>query len=68
MGRKKKDSTPDPSRLPVALNIKGDPAWRGWVERAATHSRMSVSAYIDFALARTARSEGFPEKPPKRLP
>ena len=67
VGRKKK-VVRDASRKPIALNIKGDPSWREWVERAADHSRMSVSAYIDFALAKTAKSEGFPEKPPERLP
>ncbi len=65
---RKKTKDPDPSRKPVALTIKGDPAWRTWVEEAAAHSRMSVSAYVDFALARTAKVEGFPKKPPERLP
>ena len=55
-------------RKPIVFNIKGDPDWGSWVERAAAHSRMSVSAYIDFALAKTAKAEGFAEKPPQRLP
>src|SRR3954452_4132187 len=40
---RKKVKQPDPNRKPGALNIKGDPAWRDWVEKAAAHSRMSVS-------------------------
>lgn len=67
LGRKKKPPG-ESVRKPVALNIKGDPLWREWVERAAAHSRMGVSAYIDFALARAAKAEGFTEKPPERLP
>jgi hypothetical protein len=65
---RKKTKEPDPNRKPVALTIKGDPAWREWVESAAAHSRMSVSAYVDFCLARGAKAEGFPKKPPERLP
>jgi hypothetical protein len=65
---RKKSGVADPTRKPVALNIKGDPAWRDWVERAAAHSRMSVSAYIDVALAKLAKQEGFEPKPPERLP
>lgn len=67
MGRKK-TKPPDPNRKPVALNIKGDPAWREWVEEGAIHCRMSVSALIDVALAKYLKTEGFVRKPPERLP
>ena len=65
--RGRADDEPLPCK-PPALDIEGSPAWRGWVERAAAHSRMGVSAYVDFATARTAKAEGFPEEPPERLP
>jgi hypothetical protein len=52
----------------VALNIKGDPAWREWVEEGAAHCRTNVSALIDVALAKYLKAEGFTKKPPERLP
>lgn len=68
LGRKKKTKEPDPNRKPVALTIKGDPEWRIWLEEASAHCRMSVSAFVDVACAKYAKSEGFARKPPERLP
>lgn len=66
--KKPKAKEPDPNRKPVALNIKGDPAWREWVEEGASHCRTSVSGLIDMALAKYLKAEGFAKKPPERLP
>ncbi len=63
---KKKTGTPDPNRKPVAVTIKGDPEWRAWLEEAAAHSRLSVSAFLDIAATRMAKAEGFAKKPPER--
>lgn len=66
VGRPKKKPA-DPARKPVAITIKGDEEWRKWVERAATHCRMSVSGLADFGITLAAKQQGFEEKPPKRL-
>lgn len=58
---------PDPIRKPVGVNIKGDLAWREWLERGAAHCRVSVSALVDIAVAKHLKAEGFVEKPPDRL-
>ena len=65
VGRKK--SKPDgPARKPAALIMRGSGEWRAWLEAAAAHSRMSVSAFMDFAAASYAKAQGFSEKPPRR--
>jgi hypothetical protein len=66
VARKKKAA--EPGRKAVVLTIKGDPAWGKWIEEAASHCRMSVSAFVDIACAKYAKAEGFTSKPPERLP
>lgn len=66
VGRPKKRPT-ESGRKPVAVTIKGDPAWREWLERAASHCQTNVSGLISIAVAQYAKSLGFEEKPPKRL-
>jgi hypothetical protein len=58
--------TPDPNRKPVAVTIKGSEEWKAWLEEAATHCRLSVSALVDHSVARYVKSEGFTKKPPER--
>jgi len=41
---KKGSTTPSPN-----LTVRVAPEYRKWLERAALHSRMSVSAFLDFA-------------------
>ncbi len=65
---RKRTKEPDPTRKPVALTIKGDPEWRAWLEEAAAHCRMSVSAFVDVACSKYAKAEGFSKKAPERLP
>lgn len=48
------------------LTIRMTPEYRRWLERAALHSRMTVSAFLDFAAVEYARRHGFDEKAPKR--
>jgi hypothetical protein len=50
----------------IALVVRGSPEWKVWLERAAEHSRQTVSAFIDHAMAAFAKAQGFPEKPPRR--
>ena len=67
VGRKKK-RVEDQNRKPVAIAIKGDPAWRTWVEEGAKHIRMPVSVAIDLALAQFYKAQGYDVPPPERLP
>ena len=55
-----------PERRPVAVTMKGSEEWKEWLERAAAHSRMSVSMFLDFATVQYAKSQGFDEPPPDR--
>jgi hypothetical protein len=62
----RKTGRPDPNRKPVAVTIKGNEEWKAWLEEAAAHCRLSVSALVDLAVARYAKSQGFDRKPPER--
>lgn len=62
----KKKAKPEGGTKPTALVMRGSEEWRAWLEAAAAHSRMSVSAFMDFAAASFAKAQGFPEKPPRR--
>lgn len=53
-------------RRPMVLAMRGAPEWKDWLERAATHCGLSVSAFIEVASRKYAQSEGFKEHPPKR--
>lgn len=69
MGRKgqtPEPEKPDPERKPVGLSMKASPEWTDWLRRAAEHSGLSVSVFIDQAARRYARFHGFDEAPPKR--
>jgi hypothetical protein len=67
LGRKKKRME-DRNRKPVAITIKGDPAWRAWVESLARHMRLPVSLVIEHSLLASAKASGFDAPPPPRLP
>jgi hypothetical protein len=57
---------------PVAIQVRGWPAWKEWVVRLAQFEakRLSVAvnlnALVGRALIYYARSIGFPEEPPER--
>lgn len=51
---------------PMAIAIKGEVAWRDWVERLAEHNRTDVAKLVDAALVLYARETGFGEPAPKR--
>lgn len=63
---RKKAKPEDSIRQPVAAVVRGTPEWKAWLERAAEHGRMNVSAFLDYAAALAAKQQGFPEKPPRR--
>jgi hypothetical protein len=63
---RKKAKAPEPSRRPVAVTIKGNEAWKGWLEEAASFCRLSVSALVDVSVTQYAKAQGFTKRPPER--
>lgn len=79
VARKRGESpgTPGPSEgpkgvRPIAIQIRGWPEWKEWVERFASHVSgklgvpVSLNALVGLALAHYAKSMGFKEPPPER--
>jgi hypothetical protein len=66
--RKTRTPKPDdqPSRRPVAVTIKGNEEWKKWLEDAATHCRLSVSALVDLLVTQYVKAQGYAKKPPER--
>ncbi len=61
---------PEPSperwaKQPLAVQVRGRPEWKEWVESLAKSERQSVAALVDRALANLAKEAGF-RKPPER--
>ena len=42
------------------------PEYREWLDRAASHSRLTVSGFLEFAAVAYAKQQGFDEQAPKR--
>ena len=68
--RKKTKAEPvrDPDKWkgqPLAVQVRGTPAWKAWVEGLAKANRQDVSGLVDQALARLAKEMGYPD-PPER--
>jgi hypothetical protein len=57
---------------PIAIQVRGWPEWKGWVDRLAEHTSqklglpVSLNALVGLALAHYAKSLGFKEPPPER--
>lgn len=69
MAKKKASKTkakPVQERRAVAVTIKGNEAWRDWLEEASDHCRVTISAFLDSAAAEYAKMRGFTKEPPKR--
>lgn len=67
VGRKKKTPA-EADRKPIAVNIKGHPLWKEWLERLAKHARVPVATVVDQGVILFAKTVKFEEKPPERLP
>lgn len=48
------------------LTVRMAPQFREWLDKAALHSRLNVSSFIEFAAIAYAKQQGFDEAPPKR--
>lgn len=64
--KKAKRTNPGAPRRPVAVVVKGNEKWKAWLEKAASHSRLSVSTFLDLAAKAFAKTQGFSEEPPER--
>ena len=56
----------DERRKPLVLQMRGTPEWKAWLERLASHCRLTVSGAADAAFVLLAEERGFKEKPPER--
>jgi hypothetical protein len=50
----------------VGFRVSGE--YATWLEGLADHYRTTVAGLIDRALAEWSESEGYPKKPPRRVP
>lgn len=67
MGKKKPKGAGDwAERKPFALQMRGSPDWKKWVEGLSKFDRSTVADVADRALAAYARTIGYPEPPPPR--
>lgn len=53
-------------RKPLGVQVRGTEEWKEWIEKAAVHCRMSVSALVDISVAKFVKEQGFSEPPPER--
>lgn len=60
-------NSPPSRRHPIALAVRGTPAWRIWVDRLAHSRQQSSSQLVEEALERLAAVHRFPEPRPPRL-
>ena len=68
MTKKKPTSKAKPTaeRKTIAVTIKGDPAWKGWLEDLAGYCRDDVAKVIDKALVEYAKMKGYDREAPRR--
>jgi hypothetical protein len=53
-------------RKTIAVTIKGDPAWKQWLEGLANHCRLDIAKVIDRAVIDYAKREGYAREAPRR--
>ena len=47
------------------LTVRMTPEFREWLEKAASHARMTVSGFLEFAAVAHAKQQGFDEQAPR---
>lgn len=62
----KKVEWTDRPKKPVVAQLRGEPDFKAWLERAAARDRNSVSKFVERAVIAYARSIGFEEEAPER--
>jgi hypothetical protein len=53
---------------PKTIGIRSTPEWADWLDRAVRHCRTDIAKFLDAAAAEYAKSRGFTEPPPERIP
>ena len=74
VARKKPPEEPQPpdGPRPIAIAVRGWPAWKAWADRLRAHTEkkvgvvVSLNALVGLALAHYAKAIGFTEEPPER--
>jgi hypothetical protein len=64
--KKKSEPVRDPDTWkgqPLAIQVRGTPEWKEWVEGLASANRQNVAGLVDTALARLAKEIGFRDPP-----
>jgi hypothetical protein len=67
MAKKQPDkSWLDKPKKPVVVQVRGELAYKSWIEKLSKFDKRSVSDLIEVAVAKHARDIGFTEPPPDR--
>lgn len=69
VARTKPQPPPEPEdreRKPMAIQVRGNPAWKTWAEELARFDGLSLASLVDRSLRRYAREIGFGKEPPER--
>lgn len=64
-------ATPVGGAMPAnfrTVGIRSSAEWADWIERLAKHNRTDVAKVLDAAASQYAKSTGFDEPPPERIP
>lgn len=67
VGRPKKLAGKKPTG-PKTIGIRATAEWAEWLDRAVRHCRTDTAKFLDSAAAEYAKSHGFTEPPPERIP
>jgi hypothetical protein len=50
------------------IGVRSSPEWAEWIEGVAKHYRTTIAGIIDRAMSEWTEENGYPERPPERLP
>ena len=74
MGRPKRKAKGQPEAKGAAdagfktVGVRTSPEWAEWLDGVARHYRTTVAGVIDRALSEWTEANGYPTRPPERLP
>lgn len=66
MAKKKRPVEEWGAGKPLALQVRGTPEWKAWIDELARFDRSTVADVVDRSLAAYARAINFPQQPPPR--
>jgi hypothetical protein len=68
MGRPKRKLTGKSEPNFKTIGVRTSQEWADWLDGLARHYRTTVAGVIDRALAEWSEAEGYPVRPPERIP